>query len=78
MEECSVSYKLVYFRRHGPMAEHYGLKSGISRIWLKNQGQALPKRNGFFKQYAVLIKHEFFIWQRRSRGVIYDSKSIGE
>ena len=56
VEECSsVSYKLVHFRRHGPVAEHYGLGSGISRIWLENQGQAL------LKQYVLLIESVIFV-----------------
>ena len=55
-QQLSASYKLVYVRRHGPVVEHYGIKSGISRIWLENQGQTLRTRNCFFMQYATLVE----------------------
>ena len=76
----NVSDKLVYARR--PVVEHYGLRSGISRIWLENQGHTLPKRNDFYKQCAILVEPVIFkqleSWQRISASVRDDSKAIGE
>ena len=60
-QQLSASYKLVYVRRHGPVVEHYGIKSGISRIWLEIQGQKLETRNLSFMQYATIIEVVIFV-----------------